>query len=58
MHLSEVSIRRPVAVLMLMLMVVLLGLVSYSRLQMDLLPEISPPVAAIITTFRGLQPLK
>lgn len=53
MHLSEVSIRRPVAVLMLMLIVVLLGVVSYANLQMDLLPEITPPVAAIVTTFPG-----
>lgn len=53
MNLSETSIRRPVAVLMAMLIVVLLGVVSYSNLNIDLLPNITPPVAAIITTFRG-----
>ncbi|HHY12594.1 MAG TPA: efflux RND transporter permease subunit, partial [Firmicutes bacterium] len=53
MNLSEISIRRPVAVLMVMLIVVLLGVVSYTNLNIDLLPKITPPVAAVITTFRG-----
>ncbi len=53
MTLPRTSIRRPVAVLMAMMIVVLLGVVSFANLQLDLLPKITPPVAAVITTFGG-----
>lgn len=53
MNLARTSIKRPVAVLMVMLIVILLGAVSLTELNLDLLPQITPPVAAVITTFRG-----
>lgn len=53
MNLPRTSIRRPVAVLMAMMIVVLLGVVSFANLKLDLLPKITPPVAAVITTFGG-----
>ncbi|MBE3518900.1 MAG: efflux RND transporter permease subunit [Firmicutes bacterium] len=56
MSLPAISVRRPVTALMLMLMVIILGVVSYSRLGLDLLPKINPPVAAIITFFQGASP--
>ncbi len=54
---SRTSIRRPVAVLMAMMIVVLLG-VGLANLKLDLLPKITPPVAAVITTFEAPQPTK
>ena len=53
MNLARTSIKRPVGVLMVMLIVILLGAVSLTELNLDLLPQITPPVAAVITTFRG-----
>lgn len=53
MNLARTSIKRPVSVLMVMLIVILLGAVSLTELNLDLLPQITPPVAAVITTFRG-----
>ncbi len=41
MHLSEISVRRPVAVAMLYLGVALLGFVSLRRLSVDLLPDLA-----------------
>jgi len=54
--LPGVSVKRPVTTLMLMLVVIMLGIVAYSRLSLDLLPKINPPVAAIITSFQGASP--
>ncbi len=56
MSLPGISVKRPVTALMLMLVVIMLGAVSYSRLSLDLLPKINPPVAAIITSFQGASP--
>lgn len=56
MSLPALSVRRPVTALMLMLVVVMLGAVAYSRLSLDLLPKIDPPVAAVITRFQGASP--
>ena len=58
MNLARTSIKRPVGVLMVMLIVILLGAVSLTELNLDLLPQITPPVAAVITTFRGALPMK
>ena len=51
MNLGKHSINRPVATTMLMLVVALLGAISFSRLDVDLLPKINPPVLAIMTTL-------
>ena len=53
MNLARTSIRRPVGILMVMFMVVLLGVVSVTNLNLDLLPKITPPVAAVITSYPG-----
>ena len=53
MSLARLSIKRPVTVLMGMFIVILLGVVSYLNIQLDLLPNITPPVADIITQFKG-----
>ena len=53
MNLARTSIRRPIGILMVMFMVILLGVVSLTNLNLDLLPNITPPVAAVITSYRG-----
>jgi HAE1 family hydrophobic/amphiphilic exporter-1 len=56
MKLAEVAVRRPVGVLMLALAVILLGMVSLSRLAIDLLPEMDIPVVSIVTGYQGAGP--
>jgi HAE1 family hydrophobic/amphiphilic exporter-1 len=54
--LSDVSIRRPVFAAMLVLGLVLLGLVSVGRLEMQLDPDIEFPFATVSTELRGASP--
>ena len=53
MVLSDVCIRRPVFATVLSLVIVLLGLVSYSRLQVREYPKIDEPVVTVTTTYVG-----
>ena len=52
----EIATRRPVAVWMLFLAVVFLGIISYSRLPTDLLPDISYPRLVIFTSYPDVAP--
>lgn len=54
MNLIELSIKRPVTVLMLLLMIVVLGVSGYQSLSVDLFPKIDAPIASIITTYKGV----
>ncbi len=56
MSLPRLSTRRPVAVAMLWLMVVLLGAVSLVRLPLDLLPEMQDPRIVIRTLYPHAAP--
>jgi hydrophobic/amphiphilic exporter-1 (mainly G- bacteria), HAE1 family len=49
--LSRLSVRRPVAVSMFFLAVVLLGFISFTRLPIDLLPDVSYPRLVIYTSM-------
>ncbi len=57
MSLARFSIRRPVLTSMLTLIVVVLGLVSLSRLQIDLLPSIELPTITVRTEYEGADPI-
>lgn len=56
MNLSRLSVKRPVTITMIVLVVVLLGAISLTKLPMDLFPEIEVPVAVIATTYTGTGP--
>lgn len=56
MKLSNLSVKRPVTVIMMMLIVVSLGFVSLSKLSIDLYPDIEVPVALVITNYSGVGP--
>lgn len=53
MVLSEICIRRPVFATVLSLLVLLVGLMSYSRLTVREYPNIDEPVVTVDTTYRG-----
>jgi len=50
------STRRPVAVAMLFLAVVLLGIISFLRLPIDLLPDVSYPRLVVYTSYPDVAP--
>ncbi|MBE0460566.1 MAG: efflux RND transporter permease subunit [Candidatus Aminicenantes bacterium] len=56
MKLSEFSIRRPVFTVMLTLAVITIGVVSFSRLPIDLMPEIVYPTLNISTSYPNTGP--
>ena len=56
MSLPSFSVRRPVFTTMVTLMVVIIGAVSLSRLQIDLLPDIELPTLTIRTEYEGASP--
>ena len=53
MSLPSFSVRRPVTVAMVFLGVVVLGMVSFTRLPLDMFPDIEPPVVSVITHWLG-----
>ena len=53
MKISELCIRRPVFATVLSLAVMLIGLVSYTRLPVREYPKIDEPVMTVDTTYRG-----
>ncbi len=56
MNLPSLSVRRPIFATMVTLIVVILGSVSLSRLQIDMLPNIELPTLSIRTDYEGASP--
>ncbi|MGM0558765.1 MAG: efflux RND transporter permease subunit [Myxococcota bacterium] len=56
MNLPKFAVRRPVLTTMVFLGVLILGAVSFTRLQVDLLPEIDFPSISVVTTYDGAGP--
>ena len=53
MVLPEICIKRPVFATVLSLVIVLVGLISYTRLSVREYPRIDEPVVSVSTTYRG-----
>ncbi|MEE9464630.1 MAG: efflux RND transporter permease subunit [Candidatus Neomarinimicrobiota bacterium] len=56
MNLIEISIRRRVTIAMFTISILLFGLVSLSRLKMNLLPDLSFPTLTVRTEYLGAAP--
>jgi HAE1 family hydrophobic/amphiphilic exporter-1 len=56
MNIVDVSIRRRVTIVMFTLAVVLFGAVSFSRLKVNLLPDLSYPTLTVRTEYSGAAP--
>ena len=56
MNLPNFSVNRPVTILMLFIGLILIGLISYQNLGLDLLPDLSFPMSAIIVSYSGVAP--
>ena len=58
MKLSGIAIRRPVTTTMCVLIVILLGVVSFGGLGLDLLPDINFPMAIVSVSYSGAGPME
>lgn len=56
MNLPSFSVRRPIFTTMVMLIVIVLGSVSLSRLKIDLFPSVELPTVTINTNYPGASP--
>ena len=56
MNLTRIAIRRPIAALMLMLAVVLLGIVAYTKLPVRRLPSVNFPHITVVLSDPGASP--
>jgi len=56
MKLAQISVNRPVTTLMIFVAMVVLGLVSMSKLGLDLMPELEIPAVSVLTGYQGAGP--
>ena len=55
---EKFSVRRPFTILVAVIVVIVLGFISVTRMPMDLLPQLSLPYLMVITTYPGATPEK
>lgn len=53
MKITELAIKRPAAMTMIIMFFIVLGFVGYSRLSSDLFPKTNMPFITIVTTYQG-----
>ena len=56
MDIAEISVKRPVATWMRILIFILLGAIAYTQLPIELLPSVNRPAIHITTSWPGLAP--
>lgn len=56
MLLSDLSIRRPVAMTTVLLVLLLFGALAYRNLGVDLLPQVDVPFVTVVTVYPGASP--
>lgn len=56
MDITKLSIKRPVAIIMVMLVMIVLGVVSITKMDTAFSPEVDMPIAMIMTTYRDAAP--
>ena len=55
-NISAYSVKKPITVLMGMLIVITLGIFSLTRLPVSLFPDVELPYAVVVTTYQGANP--
>lgn len=53
MNITELSVKKPVAVIMMVIFVLSIGIYSYTQLGASLFPSVDIPVIAVTTTYTG-----
>lgn len=54
--LSKLSVKKPYTVVVAVVLVILLGVVSFTNMTVDLLPSMNLPYALVMTTYAGASP--
>lgn len=54
--LSKISVKKPVTVIMITLIFIIFGVVSFTNLSTDLFPSMNLPIAAVSTVYTGASP--
>ncbi|MDD3227109.1 MAG: efflux RND transporter permease subunit, partial [Tissierellia bacterium] len=54
--LAKFSVKKPVTITMMILIVIVIGVVSFSKLQIDLLPQMELPYVMVQTSYQGAGP--
>ncbi len=53
---SKFSVKKPITVFVAVLLILILGVVSFTKMQTDLLPKLDLPYAVVMTTYIGASP--
>ena len=53
---SRYSVKRPYTVFVAVVLVIVLGVVSFTKMTTDLLPSMNLPYAIVMTTYAGASP--
>lgn len=53
---SKFSVKRPYTVIVAVVLVIILGVVSFTKMSTDLLPSMELPYAIVMTTYQGASP--
>ena len=56
MNISEFTVRHKITTLMMTLMIILFGILSFTRLGLDIFPEMDFPIVTIVTAYPGASP--
>jgi len=56
MSIARGSVQRPILTAIIFMIIITLGLVSFSRLSIDLMPEVTYPVISVITEYTNVGP--
>lgn len=54
--LSRFSVKKPYTVFVAIIIVIILGVVSFTKMQVDLIPSFNLPYAVVVTTYPGASP--
>jgi HAE1 family hydrophobic/amphiphilic exporter-1 len=56
MNISKIAIERPIGVFILIIVILVLGYISGTRLGIDFLPDFTYPACSVITSYSGVAP--
>jgi len=56
MKLSQFSVHHPIFTVMIFLIVIILGFISFTRLPIDLMPDITYPTLSLSTSYGNASP--
>lgn len=56
MLLSDISIKRPIFITMVISALIVLGVFTYSKIPIDLMPEVDFPIVSVVSVYPGADP--